>query len=71
MMSTAWFLQSTSNGSFRKMSSPVRMGMSTASEIFFNSSVSCQGIMSSSHERLYLVSALPSRMQLLTLKGPK
>src|ERR1039458_8308321 len=53
------------------MSSPVRMGIFTASEIFFNSSVSCQGIMSSSHERLYLVSALPSRMQLLTLNGPK
>ena len=29
------------------------------------------GIMSSSHEMLYLVRALPSRMQLLTLKGPK
>jgi hypothetical protein len=27
--------------------------------------------MSSSHEMLYLVRALPSRMQLLTLKGPK
>ena len=53
------------------MSSPVRMGMSTASVIFFSRSVYCHGIMSSSHAMLYFSSALPSRMQVLTPMWPK
>ena len=42
------------------MSSPVRIGISTASVIFFRRSVYCHGIMSSSQARLYFSSALPS-----------
>ena len=53
------------------MSSPVSVGMSTASVIFFQRSVYCHGIMSSSHAMLYFSSALPSRMQEFTPMWPK
>src|SRR5439155_1653066 len=53
------------------MSSPVSVGTSMASVIFFQRSVYCHGIMSSSQAMLYFSRALPRRMQELRPMWPK
>ena len=69
-MSTAPMSISLMNGSFRKMSSPVRIGTVVESRICFISSPNCHGTMSSIHARFHFSIARASLMQLLTLMWP-